>query len=90
MAAATALAFVVTPPTKTFVEGVSSRSLWSGLHSRLLPSDREHWFGLDLGQIGSRAPWAKRAAGTPDQPKDTAAPPLTTGSIGKSGEPAKP
>lgn len=44
MAAATAAAVMVSPPTKMFVDGVSSKSLWAGLQSRLLPSDK--WFGL--------------------------------------------
>lgn len=44
MAAATLGAIVVSPPTNTFVDGLSSRSLWSGLEQRLLPPDK--WFGL--------------------------------------------
>jgi hypothetical protein len=44
MAAATLGAIVISPPTNTFVDGLSSRSLWSGLEQRLLPPDK--WFGL--------------------------------------------
>lgn len=44
MAAATALLILVAPPTKTFVDGVGSKSLWSGLQQRLLPEGK--WFGL--------------------------------------------
>ena len=44
MAAATLGAIVISPPTATFVDGLSSRSLWSGLEQRLLPPDK--WFGL--------------------------------------------
>ena len=44
MAAATAGAVMIAPPTKMFVDGISSKSLWTGLHSRLLPTDK--WFGL--------------------------------------------
>jgi hypothetical protein len=44
MLAATAAAIVLSPPTKTFVEGLSSRSMWSGLENRLLPTDK--WFGI--------------------------------------------
>lgn len=43
MAAATVLVFMFTPPTKVFVENITARSLWAGLHQRLLPQDR--WFG---------------------------------------------
>lgn len=44
MALAAVAAFVFTPPTKTFVDGVRSRQIWVGLHERLLPKDR--WFGV--------------------------------------------
>jgi hypothetical protein len=44
MAAATFGAIVLSPPTRTFVDGLGSRDLWSGLEHRLLPTDK--WFGL--------------------------------------------
>ena len=44
MAAATVAAVMVSPPTKMFVDGVSSKSLWSGLQQRMLPSNT--WFGV--------------------------------------------
>ncbi len=44
MAVATAAAIMLLPPSKTFVDGVGSKSLWSGLQQRLLP--RDTWFGL--------------------------------------------
>ncbi len=44
MAAATVALIVAAPPTKMFVDGVNSKSLWSGLQHRLLPQDK--WFGL--------------------------------------------
>ena len=44
MASATALAIMVSPSTTTFVEGLGSRTMWSGLQQRLLPTDK--WFGL--------------------------------------------
>ncbi len=66
MAAATALALFLTPPTKTFVDGISSRDLWAGLNRRMLPEDR--WFGIfDL---------SSRTAST-----EVAPPPVETGSI---------
>jgi hypothetical protein len=44
MAVVTAAAIIVSPSTNTFVQGLSSRTMWSGLEQRLLPSGR--WFGL--------------------------------------------
>lgn len=44
MAVATIAAFMLTPSTKPFVDGVRSREIWAGLHQRLLPRDR--WFGV--------------------------------------------
>lgn len=50
MVVATALAFYAAPATTTFVDGLSSRSLWAGLHHRLLPEGK--WFGLIGGPRG--------------------------------------
>lgn len=44
MAAATALVLVFAPSPKMFVDGISSRDMWSGLHQRMWP--QETWFGL--------------------------------------------
>lgn len=67
------LAFMVTPPSKPFVDGITSAQLWAGLHSKLLP--REHWFGIDLEQ--QRAAFSSRKVpGVAD---------VTTGSIPVSG-----
>lgn len=84
MAAATAGLFLVTPPTKTFVDGVSSRSLWSGLQQQLLPKDK--WFGIDVKAMASR--WSSTAA----VPVATTTPPapasdVTTGSIAPATKP---
>ncbi|MEQ1717605.1 MAG: metal-dependent hydrolase [Hyphomicrobium sp.] len=69
MAAATAAAVMVAPPTETFVDGMSSKGMWSGLQQRMLPDDK--WFGLiDLRRIA-------RAS-------DKSASDLTTGSISRS------
>src|SRR4029079_10042856 len=43
MALATLLVFLLTPPTKIFVENITSRALWTELHHRLLPADHK-WF----------------------------------------------
>src|SRR5262249_20540363 len=49
------LAFMATPPSQAFVDGITSPQLWAGLHSRLLP--RHHWFGMDLeGQRARLSP----------------------------------
>jgi len=44
IAVLTVIAFLLTPPSATFVQGISSQQLWSGLHQKLLP--RDEWFGL--------------------------------------------
>ncbi len=44
MAAATALALYVAPSTQTFVDGMSSRNMWTGLQQRMLPDGK--WFGV--------------------------------------------
>ncbi len=76
MAVATVLAFLVTPPSKMFVENMSSRSMWSELHHRLLPQDK--WFGVDWRGMA-------RMPDVPFQARQQAAPmgtsPMTTGSI---------
>jgi len=78
MAVATVLVFLMTPPTKMFIDSVASRGLWTGLQHRLLPQDR--WFGVD---------W-RSTAWLPDLPfrskaKTEAVPagtsPISTGSI---------
>ncbi|MGH1419977.1 MAG: metal-dependent hydrolase [Hyphomicrobiaceae bacterium] len=44
MAVAIVAMLFMTPSTKTFVDGISSRNLWAGLHERMLP-DNNVWFG---------------------------------------------
>ncbi len=44
MAGATAVAIMLSPQTSTFVHGLSSHDMWSGLQRRLLPTDK--WFGI--------------------------------------------
>lgn len=76
MAAATALALYFTPPATTFVDGISSRSMWAGLQQRLLPGGK--WFGLiGPGQGLASAPTVVPA------PSD-----ITTGSIKPAEEPS--
>lgn len=57
MAAATALAIMLSPQTSTFVHGLSSHDMWSGLEQRLLPTGK--WFGVIEGpHFASRKPVA--------------------------------
>jgi hypothetical protein len=75
MLAATAAALYLSPPTKMFVDGISSQSMWAGLQHRLLPADK--WFGLV----------ALRKAG-PASTLPPAASPITTGSLPGQAQPA--
>lgn len=70
MAAATAGLISISPPTKTFADGISSKDLWAGLNQRLLPT--AGWFGV----LNVPAKLASPAAGTGSSDA-----PLTTGSI---------
>lgn len=65
MAVAAAAAFMVTPPTKTFVDGISSRDLWASLNERMLPKDK--WFGV-VGPFHWRTERAQTPRATPVQP----------------------
>lgn len=91
MAVATAGLFMLTPPSKTFVEGVSSPALWADLKKQMLPQDK--WFG-----VGDMA-WLRGRKAELQAPVAVAAPSsdLTTGSIaapptpaGGPADPAKP
>jgi LexA-binding, inner membrane-associated putative hydrolase len=62
MAAATAAAIMVSPPTKMFVDGVASKSLWSGLHQRLLPS--QTWFGVIAAHRAAAVPAPELTTGS--------------------------
>lgn len=64
MGLAAVAAFALSPPTKTFVDGMRSRAVWVALHQRLLPKDR--WFGvvrLHDGVASGDAAGATDAAG---------------------------
>ena len=67
VATLTVILFLLAPPSGPFVDGITSRQLWTGLHQRLLP--KEAWFGVfgDQNRLGrSNAPGAD---------------PITTGSV---------
>lgn len=87
MAIAAVAAFMLTPSTSTFLDGMRSREVWAGLHQRLLPKDR--WFGV--------VNWPGRmvAHDTPAGAADAAAESsargseLSTGSINRESPQAK-
>ena len=74
MAAATVLVFMATPPTKIFVENITSRALWTELHQRLVPQGHRWFEGMAWVLEG---PPARGKANT--LPAMTA--PMATGSI---------
>jgi hypothetical protein len=82
MAIATVAALYLTPPTKTFVDGMASPNMWTGLRQRMLPHDNK-WFGIS-GDITSFA-WKKsqkqEPAAAQPAPLPEASAPISTGSI---------
>lgn len=80
MALATVLVFLFTPPTKVFVENITSRALWTDLHQRLLPPDNK-WF-QGMAWLKEKQP----AGNVELVPAGTSS--LSTGSIGPA--PADP
>ena len=51
-----ALLLILAPSTHTFVDGISSRTLWAGLQQRLVPDD--NWFGVfvERGRLAAAPP----------------------------------
>jgi membrane-bound metal-dependent hydrolase YbcI (DUF457 family) len=80
MAVATVLAFLIAPPTKLFVENITSRALWSELHRRLIPEDNR-WFA-GMAWINGLPPHAETAV----PPAAADADKLTTGSVKPQAE----
>jgi hypothetical protein len=76
MGVAAVIAFVISPPMSSFVQGISSRTLWGGLHHRLLPQDK--WFGVDWRTMARTPamPFRTEAKTAP-----STASPIETGSI---------
>lgn len=55
MAAATVLVMYVAPSTQTFVDGMSSKNMWTGLQQRILPEGK--WFGvIDPARLAAGQP----------------------------------
>ncbi|MEO1206081.1 MAG: metal-dependent hydrolase [Pseudomonadota bacterium] len=77
---------LVSPSPMAFVDGISSRDLWSGLHSRLLPKDK--WFGViteDGKLIWRQDEDATSSLALEDQSGlHESRPPVETGSIGSA------
>lgn len=91
MALATAALLALSPSPTAFVEGISSKDLWAGLHQKLLPHDG--WFGV-VGEDG-RLIWRSEtfgsliAGGDGDEDPVPLSPPEATGSIGRDGPPSE-
>ena len=62
MTAATAAAIMISPPTKMFVDGMSSRNMWSGLEHRLLPA--KNWFGVLAAHRSASVPAPELTSGS--------------------------
>lgn len=89
MAAAVAGLVMIAPPAKPFVEGLTSRALWSNLEAKLLP--QESWFGI----VDTKRAMASAPAPVAGQPQSAPAAmggsaPLTTGSIPEPANRAVP
>ena len=76
VAVLTVIAFLLAPPSDAFLKGITSTQLWTGLHQRLLPSDK--WFGLF-----GRSQLVERTGPILDPSK------ITTGSIVPPAKPVK-
>lgn len=93
MAAALALVILITPPLRTFTSVLSSQSMWTSLQKRLLPADREKWFGVDLRAIAAWSQRGRAAEVTPGAPPiEQPSSPITTGTLPDAAktEAAKP
>ncbi len=87
MAIAAIAAFMLTPSTSTFLDGMRSREVWAGLHQRLLPKDR--WFGVVHWPGRMVAHDAPAAQGEPATKGDAAASDLSTGYISRPSSQAQ-
>ncbi len=74
MLAAGAALLLIVPPMKTFVDGMSSRSMWAGLHQRLLPDRRWYDVIIERGRFAAVPVEAPPATGSlPASPNAPAA-----------------
>jgi len=74
MTATAILLLFVAPSTKTFFEGIASRSMWSGLHQRMLP--QHAWFGVfvERGRLAAVADGEPTTTGSLPEASDETAP----------------
>ena len=87
MAIGVAAALAIAPPPASFVQGITSKALWSNLESRLLPHDS--WFGLiDVHHAiahtplpAAQAPGSVATASPSTGAQLPSSSPLTTGSL---------
>jgi hypothetical protein len=80
MAAAVVLVFLATPPTRVFVDNITSPALWTALNQRLLPQENK-WFRGMAWLIEGR-----QGATSGPVPAGTSS--ISTGSIAPSAPPA--
>lgn len=73
MAVALVAAVLLAPSPQVFVEGMTSREMWTGLQRRMLPQDQ--WFGIRVGEPVTAG--GDRSSDLPVQGSS----PVTTGSI---------
>jgi membrane-bound metal-dependent hydrolase YbcI (DUF457 family) len=91
MAVSLGLVILVTPPLKTFTSVLSSQSMWASLQKKLLPADREKWFGVDWRGLAST--WSQRGRAADAAPANTPAvgqspvSPVTTGTLPEAAKP---
>ncbi len=86
MAVATVLAFLATPSSSLFVKNISSQSMWASLQKQLLPPRGQPWFGIDLAGLNAKVLHRTDVATPPTTPASG----ISTGSIPRAAEPAKP
>lgn len=79
LAVATLMIAFLTPSTSAFVEHITSRDMWSGLHERMLPHDK--WFGLIKGPLLLTSAGYEGTSDAPPSTKDS----LVTGSVMPAG-----
>ncbi len=84
VAVLTVIVFLVAPPSRPFVDGITSPALWAGLQQRLLPQDK--WFGVLAvtkaeRQGGDRAGSVEKSQAMPAGSNSRGQSDLTTGSI---------
>lgn len=75
MVAAMMAAFWLAPSTKTFVDGMASKPMWSELKHRMLP--HEHWFGVDWRNVAKLPDLRSKADAVPAAGSN----PMPTGSL---------